>query len=102
MAHPSDHAQAAATAMHDVALLTRPAITDLTIADIYDITAALTDLSAAVGQTLHQLQRYLPATENGQASSTGLHHASVAAARLNTVLDHAHQALGNTAENPEN
>jgi hypothetical protein len=42
MAHPSDHAQAAATAMHDVALLTRPAITDLTIADIYDITAALT------------------------------------------------------------
>ena len=102
MPHPDTQtaaaAETAADAVHTLTRLTRPDITTLRVADVYQLTATLTDLSSALPQTLQQLQRYLPASDAGRRSATALHHAGVAAAHLTLLLDHARQDLADTAE----
>lgn len=100
MTHPTDLADTAATATHHLAGQTRPGITTLPIADLEHITAALAELAAAMPQTLRQLASHLPADEvTGSSHATAcLRHAAAEAAHLATLLDTAHQALGNTAE----
>ena len=100
MTHPSDLAAAAAAAAHHLAVQTRPGITTLSIADLEAITAALAELAATLPQTLHQLASHQPggdATSDGIANER-LRQASTQAARLATLLDAAHQDLGDTAE----
>jgi hypothetical protein len=108
-------AEQAVTAAHELARLTRPAITTLDVSELRTLTAALADLAAGLPQTLHQLSRYLhtdgltatdgqitgdPDTAIGHAAA-GLRHAGAAAAHLAAALDAAHQALGDLAENTE-
>lgn len=98
--HPTDLADTAAAAVHDLALLSRPAITTLDIDDLDHVTAALADLAAALPQTLDQLRRYLPGSTGNNAAAR-LDQAGAAAAHLAALLDAAHQALGDTAEPTE-
>lgn len=101
----------AATAVHELAHRTRPAITALHIHQLGATTGALADLVAALGQTLRQLQGYLtvsdgqpghdPATAADTARAS-LDQASAIAAYLAATLDTAHQALGDLAETTEN
>ncbi len=91
-------AQRAATALRELAHLTRPAITDLTTSDLHDLTATLTDLFAALPQVLTQLAGY-PTAEDARDPLT---HASRIAAELVVVLDTTHQTLDNTVENIRN
>ncbi len=80
----------------ELAHLTRPAITALSIADLYALTGALAQLAATLPQTLTQLGRYLP-TDATNATDC-LAHATRAAADLAVAVDATHQALGDTAE----
>ena len=100
MTHPTDLAATAATAVHALALQTRSGITTLSIADLEAVTAALAELAAAIPQTLRQLTSHLPSDDaSGESQATAyLGHASTQAVRLATLIDAAHQALGNTAE----
>lgn len=91
-------AERAATAVHDLAHLTRPAITDLTTGDLYDLTGTLTDLVAALPQVPNQLASY-PAAH---AARDCLTHASRIAIELSAVLDTTHQTLDETVENIRN
>jgi hypothetical protein len=91
-------AQRAVDAVHEMAHLTRPAITHLEAGDLYDLAATLTDLVAALPQILTQLSRY---TAAGHAA-TCLAHASRVATDLAVVLDTTHQTLDQTLENIRN
>ena len=73
----------------DLARLTRPAITDLSAGEIYDITGALTDLVAALPQVLTQLATY----PDAEPAAGCLNQASHLARQLAVVLDTTHQAL---------
>lgn len=97
MAHPADLAGTAAAAVHDLALLSRPAITTLDIDDLEHVTAALADLAAALPQTLGQLRRYLPHGATADRAAASLNQARAAAQHLAGLLDEARQALGDTA-----
>lgn len=104
MTHPTDLADTAAAAIHHLAGQTRPGITTLPIADLEHITAALAELAAALPQTLRQLASQLPDDEvtGGGHNTACLRHAGAEAAHLATLLDAAHQALGDTAETQTN
>ena len=88
-------AERAAASVRELAQLTRPAITDLTTSDLYDLTGTLADLVAVLPQVLNQLAAYPGAA----AARDCLAHANHAAAQLAVVLDTAHQTLDNTVEN---
>ena len=88
-------AERAATAVRELAHLTRPAITDLALSDHYDLTGILSDLVAALPQVLTQLASYPTA---GDARGC-LAHASHIATELAVVLGTTHQTLGETVEN---
>ncbi len=62
----------AVEAVHDLARLTRPAITELTTTNLYDLTGALSDVVTALPQVLNQLAGY-PAAD---AARNCLAHAS--------------------------
>jgi hypothetical protein len=106
----STQADRAVTAVHELAHLTRPAITRLDVGDLRTLTGALAELAAGLPQTLNQLGSYLdPAddpTLTGDQSRgaavdharTHLRHAGAAAAHLAAALDTAHQTLGDIAE----
>jgi ABC-type transporter Mla subunit MlaD len=110
MAHPvTALADQAAAAVHELAHLTRPAITTLQVSDLPTLTAALADLAAGLPQTLHQLGRYLPdgltltddpRTGDPTLDHAGacLRHAAAAAAHAAGALQAAHQSLGDLAE----
>ena len=86
----ADHA---AAAVHELARLTRPAITTLQVSDLATLTAALSELAAGLPQTLHQLSGYLPADDEDTAvdhAAACLRHASAAAAHLAAALEAAH------------
>ncbi|HEU4911104.1 MAG TPA: hypothetical protein VFV76_04330 [Actinomycetes bacterium] len=101
-------AEQAATAVHKLAHLTRPAITTLDVTDLRATTGALTELAAALPQILNQLSTYLQEPGDGntitvgaqgaEPARTSLRHAAVAAAHLAAALDGAHQTLGDLAE----
>lgn len=63
-------AERAATAVHDLAHLTRPAITDLTTGDLYDLTGTLTDLVAALPRCRTSSPATRPPTPHATASHT--------------------------------
>ncbi len=98
MARPADLADTAAAAVHDLALLTRPAITTLDTDDLEHVTAALADLAAALPQALDQLRRYLPHRPSANPAAARLNQSATTAQHLAALLDHARQALGDTAE----
>jgi hypothetical protein len=106
-------AERAVTAAHQLALLTRPAISTLAVSDLRAVTGALAELAAGLPQTLTQLSRYLPAADPRTATDdpvtsdqdtqadharTQLRHASAAAAHLAAALDAAHQTLADMPE----
>ena len=108
-------AQAAAV-VHELAHLTRPAITPLDVSDLRTVTGALAELAAGMPQTLAQLASYLNAADSlavtgGQFTGdpqtavdharTCLQHAGTGAAHLTAALDAAHQTLGDLAETTE-
>jgi hypothetical protein len=101
-ASPADLAERAAAAIHDLTLLTRPAITSLDTSDLHTITGALTQMTTALPQLLRQLSSYHEhnTTPHPMAAELRacLQHASAAATHLSTALDTAHQILGNHAE----
>jgi hypothetical protein len=109
-------ADQAATAVHDLVHLTRPAITALEVSDLRLLTAALAELTAALPQLLTQLNSYLPADAPlaapnrqlpddphtpGNHARSCLRRARTAAAHLATALEAAHQTLGDLAETPQ-
>lgn len=111
--HATTLADQAVTAAHQLALLTRPAISTLQVSDLRTVTGALAELAAGLPQTLGQLSRYLPAADPSTATDdpvtgaqdtpadhalTCLRHASAAAAHLAAALDAAHQTLADMGE----
>jgi|APMI01.1.fsa_nt_gi hypothetical protein len=103
-------AATAADTLHELALLTRPAITAMDVNEVAALTAVLAELTAAVPQTLRQLATYLPDQDADHQLNTTRHvidaqaslrAACAAATHLATALDAAHQTLGNTAETPQ-
>ncbi len=76
-------------AISDLARLTRPAITDLSAGDLYDITGALTDLVAALPQVLTQLAAY----PDAEPAADCLNQANHLDRQLAVVLDTTHQTL---------
>ncbi len=102
-------AERAATAVHELAHLARPAITTLEVQQLGATTGALTDLAAALPQTLRQLQAYLTVshdpgdtTPKADPARDCLRQAAAVAAHLAAALDAAHQALGDLAETNRN
>ncbi len=101
-------AERAATAVHELAHLARPAITTLEVQQLGATTGALTDLAAALPQTLRQLQAYLTLshdpgdTAKADPARDCLRQAAALAAHLAAALDAAHQALGHLAETDPN
>jgi hypothetical protein len=105
-------ADQASAAVHELACLTRPAITALDVHDLRTVTGALAELAAGLPQTLRQLSGYLTADALTAPSGpytgdpdtavahahTCLRQAAAAAAHLATALDAAHQTLGELAE----
>ena len=92
----------AATAVHTLAVLSRPAITPLDADELRATTCALAQLTAALPQTLRQLRAYLPAADgDADPARDGLHQASGLAAHLAAALDTTYQALGDLAETTE-
>ena len=101
----SDTATLADHAAHTIRQLahhTRAAITPLTTADLYTTTGALTDLAAALAQTLGQPAAHLPTTESGAAAATQLRQARSAAHGPAALTDAAHQTLDEPAEATRN
>lgn len=101
MDHPTALAQQAERVIHDLTVLTRPAITTLTVGDLYTITGALAGLTAALPQTLTQLSRYVSTPADSATpyrTCLTLAEATAAASLLAAALEAAHQALGDTAE----
>jgi hypothetical protein len=102
-------AEQAAAAVHQLALLTRPAVTTLDVEQLSATTGALADLAAALPQTLRQLQGYLTDSYNQEGhlaiavdpASDCLRQAGTVATHLAAVLDAAHQTLGDLAETTE-
>jgi hypothetical protein len=94
---PHTIAEQAVAATHELARLTRPAITTLDAAEIARLTQTLTKLAAGLSQTLTQLSNY-NAAANAHAN---LQHAATAAGCLATALNTAHHDLGDTAETPD-
>ena len=88
-------AEPAVAAIHDLARLTRPAITSLDTDEVTTLTQELTSLAAGVCQTLSQLSTYLNDTDRAR---TSMQHAAALAGRLVTALDTAHHDLSDTAE----
>jgi hypothetical protein len=105
----------AVTAVHEIAHLTRPAVTSLEVSELRTVTGALAELVAGLPQTLHQLSNYLHATDNlittddrltdPQAAvdraRSCLQHSGAVATDLAAALDEAHQTLSEIAEMTE-
>jgi enhancing lycopene biosynthesis protein 2 len=106
--HLTGLAEQAATALHELARLARPAITPLDISDLRSIAGALAELAAGLPQNLNQLSSYLNDTSASTDPTAGaqdtenarncLRHAGAAAAHLAAALDATHQTLGGLAE----
>ena len=99
---PATLAQDATRAVHDLAHQTRPAITPLSVGDLYTITTALAELTTALPQVLTQLGQYPDqhpqCDDPGHRARTTLHHAAATAGHLAAAMHTAHQALGDLAE----